>query len=158
MKDKYCKKGDKVKFKIENNSILLVIPATNNGKFRFKKRKNRFDFGEIFSTREFHFDEQTYLEWQIGYDVPILSVNKGEKSTTVTNSFIGSNGKEKHPYELSEIFFKSIELGLITEEETKLLINQIKEYNDFIDKKDITVEHHSTVNINDMNFKETSIK
>ena len=49
---------------IKEKNILLIISATNDGKFRFKKRKNRLDFGEIFSTRECPFDEQTYLEWQ----------------------------------------------------------------------------------------------
>ena len=73
------------------NNILLTIPATNAGKFRFKKRKNRLDFGEIFSTRECHFDDQTYLEWQIGYDVPIKDVEKGKKVTKLTSRcFVGS--------------------------------------------------------------------
>ena len=50
-------------YTIKENNILLTIPATNAGKFRFKKRKNRLDFGETFSTRECPFDDQTYLEW-----------------------------------------------------------------------------------------------
>ncbi len=92
---------------IKENNILLTISATNAGKFRFKKRKNRLDFGETFSTREHPFDEQTYLEWQIGYDVPIKDVEKGKKGTKLTSKhFVGSNGKEKYPYELSEIFLK----------------------------------------------------
>lgn len=118
--------------KIEGNEILLIVPAGNAGKFRFKKRTNRLDFGNGFATRTGTFDKQTYLEWQIGYDVPVKSVEKGEKSTTIINKiFIGSNGQRKYPYELSEIFFKSIELGLITMDEVKILINEIEGYVDF---------------------------
>jgi hypothetical protein len=143
----------------EEKNILLIIPATNDRKFRFKKRKNRLDFGEIFSTRECPFDEQTYLEWQIGYDVPIKDVEDGKKETKLTSKhFVGSNGKTKYPYELSEIFYKAMELELITKKEVKNLLNEIRGYKSFIDEKAITVEHHSQITINGINFEETSIK
>lgn len=144
---------------IKENNILLTIPATNAGKFRFKKRKNRLDFGETFSTRECLFDEQTYLEWQISYDVPIKDVEKGKKGTELTSRhFVGSNGKEKYPYELSEIFFKAMGLRLITKKEVENLLNEIRDYKSFIDEKAITVEHHSRLTLNGINFEETSIK
>lgn len=57
------------KIKVDKENILIIIRAVNSGKFRFKKRKNNLDFGETFSTRRVSFDEETYLEWQIGYDV-----------------------------------------------------------------------------------------
>ena len=103
---------------VKEKNIWLIIPATNSGKFRFKKRKNRLDFGETFSTRECLFDEQAYLEWQIGYDVPVKDVGGEEKNTKLNKkSFIGSNGKIKYPYELSEIFYTAIELNLIPKED-----------------------------------------
>lgn len=146
-------------YSIKEKNILISIHATNAGKFRFKKRKNRLDFGETFSTREFPFDEQTYLEWQIGYDVPIKDVEKGKKGTKLTSKhFVGSNGKEKYPYELSEIFFKAMELRLITKKEVENGLNEIKSYKSFIDEKAITVERHSRLTINGINFEETSIK
>jgi hypothetical protein len=144
---------------IKEKNVLLIIPATNDGKFRFKKRKNRLDFGEIFSTRECPFDEQTYLEWQIGYDVPIKDVEDGKKETKLTSKhFVGSNGKTKYPYELSEIFYEAMELELITKKEVENLLNEIRGYKSFIDEKAITVEHHSQITINGINFEETSIK
>jgi hypothetical protein len=80
---------------IKENNILLTMPAANTGKFRFKKRENRLDFGKTFSTREGKFDFQTYLEWQIGYDVPVNDVTAGKRETKLTEkSFIGSNEKE----------------------------------------------------------------
>lgn len=144
---------------IEENNILLTIHATNAGKFRFKKRQNRLDFGETFSTREGTFDDQTYLEWQIGYDVPVNDVEAGKKGTKLTNKhFIGSNGKTKYPYELSEIFYKAMELKFVSIEEVQNLLKEISNYKSFIDEKAITVEHHSQLTINGINFEETSIK
>ncbi len=129
---------------VNGKNILISVPATNAGKFRFKKRKNRLDFGETFSTRKDIFDDQTYLEWQIGYDVPIKDVEKGKKGTKLTSKyFIGSNNKEKYPYELSEIFFKAMEIKLITKKEVGNLLGEIKGYKNFIDEKAITVERHS---------------
>ncbi|PIP42177.1 hypothetical protein CO110_06210 [Candidatus Desantisbacteria bacterium CG_4_9_14_3_um_filter_40_11] len=121
---------------VKENNILLTIPATNAGKFRFEKRKSKLDFGETFSTRECLFDEQTYLEWQIGYDVPIKDVEDGKKETKLTSKhFVGSNGKKKYPSELSEIFYKAMELEFITEKEVENLVNEIRDYKSFIDKK-----------------------
>jgi len=146
-------------YTVKENNILLTIPATNDGKFRFKKRKNRLDFGEIFSTRECPFDEQTYLEWQIGYDVPIKDVENGKKETKLTSKhFVGSNKKIKYPYELSEIFYKAMELEFITKKEVENLLSEIKRYKSFIDEKAITIERHSQITINGINFEETSIK
>lgn len=148
-----------MEYVVGENNILLTIPATNDGKFRFKKRKNRLDFGEIFSTRKCPFDDQTYLEWQIGYDVPVRDVEKGKKWTKLTSKhFIGSNGKTKYPYELSEIFYAAMKLEFITIEEVKNLLKEIGGYKSFIDEKTITVEHHSRLTINGINFEETSIK
>lgn len=151
--------GANVEYIVKDKNILLVIPATNAGKFRFKKRKNRLDFGETFSTRECCFDDGTYLEWQIGYDIPVKDVEDGKGETKLNKKhFIGSNGKEKYPYELSEIFFKAMELELITKKEVEDLLNEIRKYKSFIDEKAITVEHHSRLTINGINFEETSIK
>ena len=148
-----------MEYRIQEKNVLLIIPATNSGKYRFKKRKDRLDFGEIFSTREYCFDEQVYLEWQIGYDVPVKDVEEGKEKTKLNKKhFIGSNGKRKYPYELSEIFFTAIELYLITKEEIKRLLGEISAYQSFIDEKVISVEHHSKITINGVSFEETSIK
>jgi hypothetical protein len=144
---------------IKDKEILITIPASNAGKFRFKKRKNKLDFGEIFSTRECCFDEQTYLEWQIGYDVPVKDVEEGVTKTKLnSNSFVGSNCKSKYPYELSEIFYAAMGLNLILKKEVQHLLDEISKYKSFIDEKVISVERHSKLNINGVNFEETSIK
>jgi len=148
-----------VEYQIKDKNILLTIPATNAGKFRFKKRKNRLDFGETFSTRECFFDDDTYLEWQIGYDIPVKDVEDGKGETKLTQKhFIGSNGKRKYPYELSELLYTAIEQGLITKKDAKDLCDEVRKYKNFIDDKSISVEHHAKLTINGMNFEETSIK
>lgn len=145
-------------YKIIGNDIYNIIPANNAGKFRFKKRNTRLEFGETFSTREGIFDKNTYLEWQIGYDVPIKEAidDKATKLNKIT--FVGSNKKIKYPYELSELFYESIKLNHISIKEVKDLLSEIMKYKSFIDEKEISVEHHSKLNINGLNFEETSIK
>lgn len=148
-----------MEYQIKDKNILLIIPATNAGKFRFKKRKNRLDFGETFSTRECCFDDDTYLEWQIGYDIPVKDVEDGKGETKLTQKhFIGSNGKRKYPYELSELLYTAIEQGFITKKDVKDLCDEVGKYKNFIDNKSISVEHHAKLTINGMNFEETSIK
>lgn len=148
-----------MEYVINKDSICIKIPANNSGKYRFKKRGDRLDFGEIFSTRKEVFNEQVYLEWQIGYDVTVKDVEKGEKTTKLTShTFVGSNKKVKYPYELSELLYAAMETKLVSEEEIKSLIKEIKGYKNFIDEKAISVEHHESITLNGMKFEETRIK
>jgi hypothetical protein len=146
-------------YKTENNKIILDIKATNNGKFRFKTRNNKLDFGEIFATTKNNFNEKIYLEWQIGYDAIVLDVKNGKKETKLNKlSFIGANGKEKYPYELSELVFKAMEIKLIPKNKIKKLLEEIKSFSDFIDEKKIEIEHNKKIELNDIPFEETNIK
>jgi len=148
-----------VEYIINTDDIRIKIPANNSGKYRFKKRGNRLDFGKTFSTRTEVFDNQTYLEWQIGYDVPVKDVEKGKKTTNLlTHTFIGSNKKVKYPYELSELLHAAMKIKLVSEEEIKSLIDEIKGYKNFIDEKAISVEHHESITLNGVKFEEMSIK
>ena len=143
----------------EEGNIEVVIEANNVGKFRFKKRQNRFSFGEIFSTRNEPFNEQAYLEWQISYDVPARDVEAGNIKVKLNEqSFIASNGKNKYPAELSELFYTVFEQNFIPEEEVKKLLEEIRAYREFIDEKVISVkEEKSEITLNNVNFEETSI-
>lgn len=144
---------------MKGNNIGIIIPANNAGKFRFKKRKSRFDFGKTFPTRNEKFDEQVYLEWQIGYYVPATKVKEGEKKTELDKTYFkANNGQNKYPYELSEMFYLAIKHKLIAKQTVTKLLNEIKNYSIFIDQKAITVERHSKITINGVNFEETSIK
>ena len=67
-------------------------------------------------------------------------------------------GKQNILMNCSEIFYKAMELEFITKKEVENLFNEIGGYKSFIDEKAITVEHHSQITINGINFEETSIK
>lgn len=148
-----------MKYKVENKKISIKIPASNEGKFRFKTRKNRLEFGESFSTRTQNFNDSVYLEWQISYDTTVKDAESGKKVTKLQKtSFIGSNGKEKYPYELSELLYDGIKAGLISIDKVQSLLSEIGSYKSFIDDRKIAVEHHSKVIINGIAFEEMSIK
>ena len=134
----------KLEYEAKERSIILRIRATNEGKFRFKKRNERLDFGETFSTRNVIFDVNTYLEWQIGYDIAVKKVEDGEaKTSLIEESFYGYNKKEKYPYELSELLFLATRLGLLQKKNIVELLKEIKSYRQFIDDKPISVERHT---------------
>lgn len=147
-------------YEIKENKIILSIRATNDGKFRFKTRTNNLNFGNTFSTKGNNFSKDVYLEWQIGYDAIVKDVQAGKKETKLTNlTFVGANKKIKYPYELSELVFDSIKIGLISKEKIIKLLKEIENYSDFIDENNlIEVEHSKKINLNKIFFEETSIK
>lgn len=145
-------------YETNGNEILLKIPANNSGKYRFKKRKNRFEFGKTFSTRKDVFDNDVYLEWQIGYDVTVKDHNGTNKKTRLSShSFVGDNKKEKYPYELSEILYEAMKIDLIDEKGLRSLFDEISKYKVYIDEKHITVQHDSQITFNEIAFEEVSI-
>ena len=146
-------------YSIRDNKIFIKIPATNDGKFRFKTRKHNLEFGEIFSTRKINFNNDAYLEWQIGYDATAKEIKDGAKKTILKQlKFVGANKKEKYPYELSELLYFAAKNGLIPINDLNSLLEEIKNYSNFISDRKISVEHQSKVIINGVHFEETSIK
>lgn len=146
-------------YSINGKKISVKIPAVNNGKFRFKTRKNNLDFGEIFSTREKPFNKNAYLEWQIGYDATKKEIRDGKKQTELKKlTFVGANGQEKYPYELSELLYHGVKNDLILINELVSLLKEIENYSSFISDKKISVEHNANIIINNIHFEETSIK
>jgi hypothetical protein len=142
-----------------NNAIELTFSASNNGKFRFKTREKNEIFGKTFATRQNAFHEKVYLEWQVGYDALVDDVKSGKKQTKLTQStFIGSNGKAKYLFELSEILYESIKCDLISMQEIDKLQTEITAYNKFFDEKEIVVETSSALLFNGVPFRETAIK
>lgn len=146
-------------YKIEKDRIVLNISPTNDGKFRFKTRENNLNFGDTFATRGNDFNKNVYLEWQIGYDAIVNDVEAGKKETKLTDiTFVGANNKTKYPYELSELIFDSVKIGLISKNKLSDLLIEIESYSDFVDEKKIEVEHDKKIKLNGISFEETSIK
>lgn len=120
--------NDSEAFYIKDNKLFIKIPVKNKGKFRWKNRKNVNEYGEGFSTDKVKYSENSYIEWQIGYDVPVRDYQKDPdaKPTTLTNyTFNSLKDVEKYPYELSEFLFAMAKANLVTEEEIKKLLCDI---------------------------------
>jgi hypothetical protein len=146
------------RYEVKDAAIHLFIPAKKDGKYRFKQRTSRYEFGQSFAAREKPFNNTVYLEWQIGYDVTLQDYKNGKKHTELTStSFKGSNKKQKYPYELSELLLKSTDIGLLKTSDLTTLLKEITSYDDFISNRAITCEPLTSVSLNGIDFRETKI-
>jgi hypothetical protein len=140
-------------------SLEISLPSSNDGKYRFKIRDDNSGFGKTFAARQKPFTDKVYLEWQIGYDALVEDVKSGKKHTKLMQEkFVGSTGREKYPYELSEIFYDLIKCGIVPAKEIDNLLAEINTYKQFIDEKEIVVEKPVNLLLNKVKFNETSIK
>ncbi|RVZ75291.1 R.Pab1 family restriction endonuclease [Helicobacter pylori] len=106
-----------IKINYDEKMIGIFIPLTLiSGKVRVKIRHAFSDYGISTATRTIPFSLKHYVEWQIGYDVPIKDKEKFELTTLKDEKyhFSGANGKTKTLYELSEIIYYAKQLGLIS--------------------------------------------
>ena len=144
-------------FEVTNEEIIINLPSKNAGKFRYKKRNKIGEYGKGFATTTENFDDITYLEWQIGYDVIVSDVDK--KPTKLTNMrFVGANGKEKHPYELSELLYYALKENLVSFEEVEETIEKIKACeNLFEEDYSINLESFRDFSYNNIMFKRGDI-
>lgn len=134
------------------------LPAANNGKYRFKVRGAKLQFGKSFSARTMPFHEGVYLEWQIGYDATEADVRDGKKTTTLTDhSFVGANGKKKHLYELSELLVQATKLKLVSRNQLEELRDSANSVVEFLDSRQIQVSEPVDTRIDEFAFRETHI-
>lgn len=141
----------------QNRAVLLIIDAKNEGKLRFKNRTTIFDFGQVFSTRDIPFGENSYLEWQIGYDIPANKVNEESSAYFGHRTFISRNNIQKAPFELFDIYLALIRTSVVQSSITNELFNEIKNYNTFLDTEFISLSPPEDFFINDIEFKKTRI-
>ncbi|EJC02113.1 R.Pab1 restriction endonuclease family protein [Helicobacter pylori Hp P-3] len=124
--------------KIDNNKkvIEVSIPLTSiSGKARVKIRHAFSDYGISTATRKIPFSLKHYVEWQIGYDVPIKDKEKFELTTLKDEKyhFLGANNKRKTLYELSEIIDYAKRLGLISLENLENTLKYLEKQKQFIE-------------------------
>ncbi|WRB09485.1 R.Pab1 family restriction endonuclease [Helicobacter pylori] len=124
--------------KIDNNKkvIEVSIPLTSiSGKARVKIRHAFSDYGISTATRKIPFSLKHYVEWQIGYDVPIKDKEKFELTTLKDEKyhFLGANNKVKTLYELSEIIYYAKRLGLIGLENLENTLKYLEKQKQFIE-------------------------
>ena len=99
-------------------SIDVAIPLTTpTGKVRVKQRDSDFDYGMSFASRKHPLGHQNYIEWQISYwaETSYWMNRFGNLLNTDIKdiSFIGSDGKQKSLYELSEYCYHLSRWGII---------------------------------------------
>ncbi len=124
--------------RIDNNKkvIGVSIPLTSiSGKVRVKIRHAFSDYGISTATRKIPFSLKHYVEWQIGYDVPIKDKEKFELTTLKDEKyhFLGANNKVKTLYELSEIIYYAKQLNLISLENLENTLKYLEKQKQFIE-------------------------
>ncbi|GAA8605951.1 hypothetical protein DR8_09880 [Helicobacter pylori] len=145
--------------KIDNNKkvIEVSIPLTSiSGKARVKIRHAFSDYGISTATRKIPFSLKHYVEWQIGYDVPIKDKEKFELTTLKDEKyhFLGANNKVKTLYELSEIIYYAKRLGLISLENLENTLKYLEKQKQFIeDNFMITRERFRSHQFGGMDFE-----
>ncbi len=145
--------------KIDNNKkvIGVSIPLTSiSGKARVKIRHAFSDYGISTATRKIPFSLKHYIEWQIGYDVPIKDKEKFELTTLKDEKyhFLGANNKVKTLYELSEIIYYAKRLGLIGLENLENTLKYLEKQKQFIeDNFTITRERFRSHQFGGMDFE-----
>lgn len=139
--------------------VEVSLPIISQGKFRFKNRNDIQDFGEGFGPSKVKVQENSYLEWQIGYDT-IIGKNQKETILNTENfKFKGDNNKDKYPYELSEIAFLMCKNRIISKEEIIKLYEEIRKIKRFL-KDEFKIESQKEENkkFNNIEFLSSSIK
>ncbi|WQZ87932.1 R.Pab1 family restriction endonuclease [Helicobacter pylori] len=144
---------------IDNNKkvIEVSIPLTSiSGKARVKIRHAFSDYGISTATRKIPFSLKHYIEWQIGYDVPIKDKEKFELTTLKDEKyhFLGANNKIKTLYELSEIIYYAKQLNLISLENLENTLKYLEKQKQFIeDNFTITRERFRLHQFGGMDFE-----
>ncbi|MGL2438439.1 R.Pab1 family restriction endonuclease [Helicobacter pylori] len=145
--------------KIDNNkkAIEVSIPLTSiSGKVRVKIRHAFSDYGISTATRKIPFSLKHYVEWQIGYDVPIEDKEKFELTTLKDEKyhFLGANNKVKTLYELSETIDYAKRLGLISLGNLENTLKYLEKQKQFIeDSFMITRERFRSHQFGGMDFE-----
>ncbi len=144
---------------IDNNKkvIEISIPLTSiSGRARVKIRHAFSDYGISTATRKIPFSLKHYIEWQIGYDVPIKDKEKFELTTLKDEKyhFLGANNKIKTLYELSEIIYYAKQLNLISLENLENTLKYLEKQKQFIeDNFTITRERFRLHQFGGMDFE-----
>ncbi|GAA8191506.1 hypothetical protein HpDR15_05940 [Helicobacter pylori] len=125
-----------IKVNDDKKAIEVSIPLTStSGKARVKIRHAFSDYGISTATRKIPFSLKHYVEWQIGYDVPIKDKEKFELTTLKDEKyhFLGANNKVKTLYELGEMIDYAKRLGLISLENLENTLKYLEKQKQFIE-------------------------
>lgn len=102
--------------------MRVAIPLTaTSGKARIKKRDMLNAYGNPVATCQTPFSQNSYVEWQVGYDTIVDDPDKLKLTTLPKVTFLGANGKTKALYELSEYIFWLVKWNFVTKAELRKL-------------------------------------
>ncbi|KNE08542.1 restriction endonuclease R.HpyAXII [Helicobacter pylori] len=151
-----------IKVDYDKKVIEVSIPLTSiSGKVRVKIRHAFSDYGISTATRKIPFSLKHYIEWQIGYDVPIKDKEKFELTALKDEKyhFLGANNKVKTLYELSEMIYYAKQLGLISLENLENTLKYLEKQKQFIeDNFMITRERFRSHQFGGMRFSILELK
>ncbi|GAA7490584.1 R.Pab1 family restriction endonuclease [Helicobacter pylori] len=151
-----------IKINHDEKVIEVSIPLTSiSGKVRVKIRHAFSDYGISTATRKIPFSLKHYVEWQIGYDVPIKDKEKFELTALKDKKyhFLGANNKVKTLYELSEMIYYAKQLGLISLENLENTLKYLEKQKQFIeDNFMITRERFRSHQFGGMRFSILELK
>ena len=142
--------------------LSVVLPMTKpTGKVRIKNRTFFGEYGEPVAARTTPISLNSYIEWQIGYDLLNNAENRG-KTSLMDYPFVNYKGEKKLAYELSEILFYAHKMKLIAQQDIKNLaaeIGQVESKNllDTIDVMRISRTNPIETNVNGVNFYEMKV-
>lgn len=126
--------GGVISYDIPLTGFLKTGKRSN--KIRTKRRENEFEIGIQTKVKDVPYDENTYFEWQIGYDAIVKDAEKIQRTTLPHLTFIANNGKEKALYECSEV----LKYMCDNSSEYCAKVNELSEYvnsiEDFIDESE----------------------
>ena len=147
---------DQIKITKKDDYINVYVPIISQGKFRCKFRNGFQEYGVGLAPKSTIIPNNAYIEWQIGYDKLVKDSKKKTRLKSI--KFIGANGKEKNPYELSEIFYCLCENKVILKKEINELIDTIENIKGFLQEiYSIEVSKENTIVINDEDFYKSTI-
>nr|WP_274613256.1 R.Pab1 family restriction endonuclease [Helicobacter pylori] len=151
-----------IKVDYDKKVIEVSIPLTSiSGKVRVKIRHAFSDYGISTATRKIPFSLKHYIEWQIGYDVPIKDKEKFELTALKDEKyhFLVANNKVKTLYELSEMIDYAKQLGLISLENLENTLKYLEKQKQFIeDNFMITRERFRSHQFGGMRFSILELK
>ncbi|SHK08515.1 R.Pab1 restriction endonuclease [Fibrobacter intestinalis] len=139
--------------------LSVKIPLTQpTGKIRVKQRNSFLEYGNPIAVRKTNIQKNMYVEWQIGYD--LLATKENEDKTSICQTFCNNKGECKYAYELSELLFYSVKLGLCDEKTIKCLYDEIREFSEeslFDSVYSIARTKPLSKRINDLDFSEMNV-
>lgn len=152
-----------MELKVDNDTsqITVEIPLTGHtGKCRVKRRKNFHQFGEPIATKRVPLGQDCYIEWQIGYDLPL---DRSVNSTLPHIVFMNNKGVQKCFYELSEYLYYFFNWGLITSLELGVELNYLsnlkeKDLLSNLEELQIQRDRPEKVNVNEVYFYKSILK